>query len=197
MRVRTLAVVVLAAAGVSAFACGDSGNSPTSPSSRPSTLNLMIKDTPFTDARAVLVTFSEVTAHRSGVSGGAERLPFAGGATSRTCDLKKLTNAQDVLGTGTLPAGHYTQVRIVVSSAALYFENAADGPACASTIAAPAGRNAPVEIPSGEVRLNREFTISDSGATTMLVDFDGDRSIRLTGSDRYMVSPVITVVSVQ
>jgi Domain of unknown function (DUF4382) len=196
MRFRTLFALLLAAA-LTAFACGESSTSPTSPSTRPSTLNLMIKDSPFTDARAVLVTFSEVTVHRSNVSGGAERLPFAGSATSRTCDLKKLTNAQDVLGTGTLPAGHYTQVRIVVSSAVLYFDNAAEGPACAPTITAPAGRIGSIEIPSGEVRLNREFTVSDSGATTMLVDFDGDRSIHLTGSGRYMMSPVINVVSVQ
>jgi hypothetical protein len=196
MLFQTVAVVVFAAGALSAFACGDSTDSPSSPSTRGSTLNLMITDTPFTDARAVLVTFSEVTVHRSG-EGGFTRLPFASGATSRTCDLKKLTNAQDVLGTGTLPAGHYTQVRIVVSSAVLYFENAADGAACAPTIATPAGRNVAVEIPSGEVRLNREFTVSESGATTMLVDFDGDRSIRLTGNDRYMMAPVISVVSVQ
>ena len=196
MGFRTL-VALLVVAVLAAFACGDSSTSPTSPSNRPSTLNLMIKDTPFADARAVLVTFSEVTVHRSNVRGGSERLPFAGGATSRTCDLKKLKNAQDVLGTGTLPAGHYTQVRIVVSSAVLYFENAAEGPACAPTIAAPAGRSASLDIPSGEVRLNREFDVSDGGATTMLVDFDGDRSIHLTGSGRYMMSPVINVVSVQ
>jgi len=187
---------MLAAGVLTAFACSDSSTSPTSPSSAPSTLNLMIKDSPFTDARAVLVTFSEVTVHRSG-EGGFTRLPFAGAATARTCDLKKLTDAQDVLGTGALPAGHYTQVRVVVTSATVYFENASDGPACAPTIAAPAGRSASLEIPSGEVRLNREFDVTEAGATTMLVDFDGDRSIRLTGNGRYMMSPVIAVVSVQ
>ena len=178
------------------FACGDSSDSPTSPSGANATLTLMLKDSPFTDAKSLLVTFSEVTAHQSGV-GGSTRLPFAAGATSRTCDLKKLTDAQDVLGTGPLPAGHYTQVRITVTSAALYFDNAADGPACAATIAPPAGRTAAIEIPSGQVRLNREFTVQESGATTMLVDFDGDRSVHLTGNGRYMMSPVINIVSVQ
>lgn len=189
-------LIALGAVVLTAFACGGGDNdSPTSPTAG-ATMNLLITDTPFSDARAVLVSFSEVTAHRSG-EGGFTRVPFAGGAASRTCDLKKLTNAQDVLGTGTLPAGHYTQLRIVVSSAILYFENAADGPACAAAIAAPAGRNAAVEIPSGEVRLNRQFTVPETGATTMLLDFDGDQSIRLTGNNRYMMSPVITIVSVQ
>lgn len=178
-------------------ACGDSGDTLSSPSAAGGILNLMIKDTPFADAKAVLVSFSEVTVHRSG-EGGFVKLPFAGAGASRTCDLKKLTNAQDILGTGPLAPGHYTQVRIMVSSATLYFDNAVDGPACAPTIAAPAGRQAAVDIPSGEVKLNRQFTIAEGGgATTMLVDFDGDQSIRLTGNGRYMMSPVITVVSVQ
>ena len=185
----TLTLVCLGAA-----ACG--GDSPTSPSAGGGTLTVMLKDTPFADARAVLVTFSEVTAHRSTES-DFTRVPFAGGATSRTCDLKKLQTAQDVLGTGPLAAGHYTQIRLVVSSAALYFDTAAAGEPCAVSITPPAGRSAPLEIPSGEVKLNRQFDVSASGATTMLLDFDGDRSIRETGNGRYMMTPVITVVSVQ
>lgn len=179
---------------VSALACGDSG-SPTSPSGRNGTLNLMLRDTPFSDAKSVLVTFSEVTAHRS-TEANFTRVPFAAGAT-RTCDLKKLQTAQDILGTGPLAAGQYTMVRLVVSSATIYFDNAAAGDPCAPTIAAPKGQNAPVEIPSGEVKLNRQFTVPEAGATTMLLDFDGDRSIRETGSNRYLMTPVITVVSVQ
>jgi hypothetical protein len=158
--------------------------------------NLMLKDSPFSDAKSVLVTFSEVTAHRDTES-AFTKLPFAGGATARTCDLKKLETAQDILGVGTLPGGHYTQVRLVVSSATIYFQNAAAGDACAATIAAPDGRSASLEIPSGEVKLNRQFEVPAGGTTTMLLDFDGDRSIHETGNGRYMMRPVIAVVSVQ
>ena len=123
-------------------------------------------------------------------------LPFPGGATSRTCDLKKLQTAQDILGTGELATGHYTQVRLTVSNAALYFDTASVGAACAPAIVAPAGRSAVVDVPSGEVKLNREFDITGA-TTTMLVDFDGDRSVRETGNNRYLMTPVIGVVSVQ
>jgi PKD repeat protein len=157
----------------------------------------MLKDSPYSDAKALLVTFSEVSAHVSG-AGGFNVLPFAGGATSRTCDLKKLTAAQDVLGTGTLAAGHYTQIRLVVTNAVLYFDNAsAAGPACAPSIAAPAGANAQVSVSSGDVKLNREFDVTASGATTILVDFDGDQSVHAQGSGQYNMTPVISVVSVQ
>ncbi len=78
------------------------------------TLNIVITDSPFTDAQAVLVSFSSVSAHTT----GADFMPlgFAGGAASRTCDLKRLVGAEDVLGTGALPAGHYTGLRLVVAS---------------------------------------------------------------------------------
>jgi hypothetical protein len=184
-------VVVIAAL---AAACGDS---PSSPSGRGGSLRLMMTDSPFSDAKAVLVTFSEVSVHRS-EGDSWTRLPFADGAGLRTCDLKKLeSGAEDVLGVGDLAPGHYTQIRLTVSSARLYFDNAAAGTGCASAIAAPAGRDAQLEIPSGEVKLNREFEITSSEARTILLDFDGDRSIRETGNGRYMMSPVIGVVSVK
>lgn len=178
-----------------ATACGSSPSSPSSSSS----LTIMLKDSPYSDAKALFVTFSDVSAHvaNSTADGGWTTLPFAGGATSRTCDLKKLVTAQDVLGTGTLAAGHYTQIRLMVSNAALYFDNASSGAACAPAITAPAGRNAAVTIPSGEVKLNREFDVTSSGATTILVDFDGDKSVNDTGNGTYRMTPVITVVSVQ
>jgi hypothetical protein len=189
MRFTLLSTIAVLATAV---ACG--GDSPTSPS-QAGTLRVMLTDSPFTDAKAVLITFSEVTAHKS-TDEEFTKVPFAG-ATSRTCDLKKLQSAQDVLGTGPLSPGQYTQIRLVVSSATLYFDNAAGGDPCAPTIAAPAGRSSVVEIPSGEVKLNRQFTVPEAGATTMLLDFDGDRSIRETGSGRYTMSPVVSVVSVQ
>jgi hypothetical protein len=95
--------------------------------------------------------------------------------------VKKLQSAQDILGTGSLAAGHYTQIRLTVSSATLFFENAAGGNACETTIAAPGGRSADLEIPSGVVKLNREFDVSSSGATTILLDFNGDGSVHQTG----------------
>ena len=220
----TAAAALVVAFGVGA--CSGNG-SPTSPDSEtaasaaptgggtPSpggtgSLAIHLTDSPFSDARALLVTFNSVSVHRS--EGDAwETIPFASGST-RTCDLKKLDGPTDVLGVGSLPAGHYTQVRLVVASAAIYFDNPSVGGPCASTIAAPQGEFAPVDIPSGEVKLNHQFTLTSAG-TTMLLDFDGDQSVRQTGggngngngngrgsnsgaTSKYMMSPVIRVVSV-
>ncbi len=159
------------------------------------TLTINLTDSPFNDAKAVLVTFSEVQVHHT--SNGWITVPFTTG-TSRTCDLKKLVGgANDVLGTGPLPAGHYTQIRLVVTQSTLYFDNPAGGSSCGSFIAAPLGANAPLEISSGEIKLNREFDLAAGGAKSILLDFDGDQSIHQTGNDRYRMNPVISIVSVQ
>jgi hypothetical protein len=52
-----------------------------------------------------------------------------------------------------------------------------------------------MDIPSGDVRLNREFDVPP--VTTVTLDFDGEHSITQTGSGRFVMTPVITVVGVQ
>jgi hypothetical protein len=191
MRRLFVAVLLPLTFGAGFWACGDS---PTDPSGTSGNFRLMLTDGPFTDARAVLITFSDISIHRSG-EGGFTSLPLEGG--QQTCDLKRLQGAQDLLSLATLPAGHYTQVRLDVTRAIIYFDNVSAGSACATTIAPPAGRSARVDIPSGTIRLNREFDVPAEGLTTMLLDLDGDRSIHATGNGRYMMNPVISIVSVQ
>jgi len=151
-------------------------------------------DSPFSEAQAVLVTFSEVSVHREDTDWTV--VPFADSATSRTCDLKQLEGAQDILGTGALTAGMYTQIRLLITAAALYDTPAAPG-ACAPTIDPPGEPIGEVEVPSGEVKLNRPFELAEDGMTTIVLDFDGDQSIHETGNGRYIMQPVITVASVQ
>jgi hypothetical protein len=55
---------------------------------------------------------------------------------------------------------------------------------------------ADVRIPSGEVKLNRGFQLTSEAVTTMLIDFDGDRSIHETGNGGFMMNPVIGIARV-
>ena len=102
-----------------------------------------------------------------------------------------------MLGVGPLASGHYTQLRLTVTNAVLYFDNPSTGPACAASIPTPAGASAPVQVSSGEVKLNRQFDVPERGATTILIDFDGDKSVIQQGNGAYRMSPVIGIVSVQ
>jgi uncharacterized protein DUF4382 len=214
--------IILAAGGIicaAALACSGTSN-PSTPSAGSTTMgssgggtssatgsvSIRLTDSPFSDAKALLVTFSDVSVHQAD-PGDWKSIPFAPGA-SRTCDLKKLQGATDVLGIGSLAAGKYTQIRLNVSSATIYFDNASVGDPCAPQIAPPAGTAAAVDIPSSEVKLNNEFTLTGAGSTITL-DFDGDQSVRQTGSGnengngrggsntKYIMLPVIRVVSVQ
>jgi len=56
-----------------------------------------------------------------------------------------------------------------------------------------------VTVASGMVLRNQEFDIATTGPTTsnILVDFDGNQSVILTGNGQYMMTPVISIVSVQ
>ena len=172
------------------------GGSPSGPSGSGS-LRVMLKDSPFHDASAVLVTFNDVSVHQD-TDADFTPLKFTADATSRTCDLLRLQkdNAQDVLGIGTLDAGHYTQVRLAVAEATLYVGAPSTGDACGPGLIPPAGTAIPLTIPSGEVKLNREFDVPVGGTTLMSLDFDGDHSIIQTGNGSYMMKPVIAVVSV-
>jgi hypothetical protein len=195
---RRSVIAVAVAAGLLSFACSGSDSSPTGPSGPGGSggnFNIRITDSPYGSAKAVLVTFSDVSVHKDG---NWTKVPFSGGGSTRTCDLKKLQNsAQDILGAASLGQGAYTMVRLTVQGAKIFFDNSAvSSTPCAPSIAEPAGAAFPLTIPSGEVRLNGSFNIS-SAVTTMLVDFDGESSINQTGNNAYMMNPVIRIVSVQ
>lgn len=201
---RHLLFAVPVVAAVAVLACSSHSTSPSAASS----LNVMITDSPFTDAKALLVTFNDVSVHASG--GGWASLPFSpdsGGqaVTTRTCDIKRLIGgAQDVLGTAPLAAGHYTQIRLNVASAQVYFTATTTGPdACVPGATMPLSDSAdmgtPVTVSSGQLILNRPFDLASTGTTPtqILLDFNGDGSMMQTGPGVYRMTPVITVVSVQ
>jgi hypothetical protein len=205
MKLIQAGAVLAVAAVVTVVACSNpqstAGPSPSSSSggggggsTAPGTLQVLMKDSPFSDARAVLVTFTEVSAHHTGA--GWQSLPFAGGSEQRVCDLKRLEQVTDLLGIGTLEAGHYTQLRLDVSQTRIYWNNPSTGPACSPTITAPLGTFSEATVPSGTLHLNRQFTIESGATTTVTLDFDGDKSIKQTGNGKYMMQPVIAILSV-
>lgn len=199
MRMTTALTVALGFA-ITALACSGSSTGP----SQSGNLRVMITDTPFEDATALHVTFTEVKAHRADGAGGWITVPFAGtpAATTRTCNLKKLEDAFDILGVASLETGQYTQLRLIVESATLYFGGTkTEEAACMTTLAAPTAGPTPVtshalEIPSGEVKLIQPFELTGTGTTTIELDFDGDQSVRQTGNGRYRMTPVIKILAV-
>ena len=76
------------------------GGACSGPSGQTGSLTVNLKDGPYADAMAMLVTFSGVSAHHADAEW--QPLKFAGEATTLTCDLKKLVNAFDVTRCGAI-----------------------------------------------------------------------------------------------
>lgn len=187
--VRFITLLTLA---VAALSCGgDSGTAPDGGG----TLVVQMHDAPFNEAEAVLVTFSDVSVRRD--SGSMETLSFDGGAT-RTCDLKRLEDGHnELLASGSPPEGRYTQIRLAIADAHLYFENKTAMPACEARAETPGGRDRTVSIPSRVVTLNTDFEVHGGTRTTIILDFDGEKSIHAGGAaGLFTLDPVIRVVAV-
>lgn len=98
-------------------------------------------------------------------------------------DLLTLTNGNfEVLADSTLPAGTYTQVRLILG------EN--------NTVMVDSVLF-DLEVPSSSntgLKLNHEFTINDGALYEFTLDFDADRSIHQTGNGQYKMKPVIRII---
>ena len=170
------------------------------------TLRVMLKDAP-AKASAVLVTFSDVSAHRSGGLGGdTGEWTSLLSETSITCDLTKLKNNAQLLGIGNVTQGHYTQIRLILPEVVMYQGGtpSESSSACVAGTVENAGTLVPigstggpwqVTVPSGDIKLNHQFDLSTGTTVTITLDFDGDRSIHQTASDTFVMSPVISVDS--
>jgi hypothetical protein len=170
---------VLVCGSVAAGCNGNSMMGPSDGDGQPqASLSMRVAGNPLVGVQAMLVTFAQLRARRD--NGLWVGLTFANGAT-RTCDLKRLSGPSDALAVGSFAAGHFNAVRVELSSATLYFDKAATGPACAPAIDPPAGQNASVQLTSRAVVVDHHFSVGPS-ATTLTVIFDGDQSITTTDS---------------
>jgi hypothetical protein len=50
------------------------------------------------------------------------------------------------------------------------------------------------KVPSGEIKLNGPFEIIDGGTTIITIDFNGEKSVNVTGKGEYMFKPVIKLL---
>jgi hypothetical protein len=157
--------------------CSDSSTDPQPGEGR---MQIYLIDAPG-DYDEVNVEVIEVSVHR----GDADSL--SGWHT--LCDDTTLVNLLDltdgnyvVLADSTLPAGHYTQVRLLLGENNTVVVN---------------GQPHNLDIPSGSqsgLKLNHPFDIADGTIYAVTLDFDADRSIHQTGNGRYKMKPVIRLI---
>jgi hypothetical protein len=174
-------LVALTAAG-----CGSGGSSSGSGSGQ---LTVLMADAPpnLGDVTAVNVTISKVEVHRSGSGGegsGSWVTVFEGAKTFNLLDLANIENVTALphLVDDGLPAGHYTQLRLIVATASIEV----------------GGTTFPLVIPSGANTGLKAlpFDVASQQDTVLLVDFDVARSVTRQGDGTYRLQPVIRLAPV-
>jgi len=93
-----------------------------------------------------------------------------------TFNLFDIIEEADILGSENVTAGKYTQIRMdVIKVEGLTSD---DTPYIAT-------------VPSGTLKIVRPFEVKDGFTTILTVDFDGDRSLIMTGRGKFLFKPVV------
>lgn len=108
-------------------------------------------------------------------------LSLVGGGETFTFDLLAVSGLEELMATDELEVGVYTQARLTVDSIVVtYIE---EGETEELTVTA--------EVPSGEIKFVRPFEIEEGIETTLLLDFDANKSVTFTGNGKVNFKPVI------
>ncbi|MDO8438946.1 MAG: DUF4382 domain-containing protein [Telluria sp.] len=174
-------------------ACGGGGGGAGNPAPLPSmgTLSAALTDAPACGFDAVNVTVSKVRVHQSAAAADAD----SGWSEivlspARKINLLNLTNGVlDTLGQTSLPAGRYTQVRLVLDANA--------GPALANSVLPTGGAEVTLDTPSAVtsgIKLNADFEVLAGQRADLVLDFDACKSVVTKGNGKYALKPVVKVI---
>jgi hypothetical protein len=180
---------------LSAFVAGcGGGGSGDGGASGSGTLGVSLTDAPACGFDAVNVTVSKVRVHQSGTASDS-----AGGWSeitlnpARKINLLDLTNGVlEYLGETRLPAGHYTQVRLLLAA------NNAPSPVSNSVVLSSAsGAQIALRTPSAVqtgIKLVHGFDVAAGQRTDLVLDFDACKSVVALGNGGFLLKPVIKVI---
>jgi len=181
------ATALLALAGCGGGGGGDGGISGTG------IMQLSLTDAPSCGYDHVYLTVDRVRVHKNstavdGDTGWSEVVL----TPARRIDLLTLTNGVlDDLGQTPLPAGKYTQMRLVLAS------NSGSNPP-ANSVTPTGGAEVALTTPSAQqsgIKLNVNMDVAAGTVADFVIDFDACKSIVKRGnSGQYNLKPVITVI---
>jgi len=159
------------------------------------TMSLSITDAPACGYDAVNVTIEKIRVHKSATaedadSGWSEVVL----APAKRVDLLTLTNGVlEELGQTALPAGKYTQMRLVLAA------NTVADP-LANSVTPNGGAETALTTPSAQqsgIKLNVDMDVAADKVADFVIDFDGCKSIVPRGnSGKFNLKPVVTVTPV-
>jgi hypothetical protein len=196
MKLRPRACVkgaIVSAAVALLAACGGGGGDSGGTSVASGTLRLALTDAPACGYDQVNVTIERIRIHASstaqdGDAGWSEMVL----TPAKRVDLLTLTNGVlEELGSTSLPAGRYTQMRLVLGSN--------QGPGMmANSVVPTGGSERPMETPSGQqtgLKMNVNIEVAANQLADFVIDFDACKSVVQAGhSGRHLLKPVLSVM---
>lgn len=188
-----LCVVFCALAIAGLTACGGGGGGGSEDAGGSGTLRMALTDAPACGLSAVNITVEKIRVHQSASATDAD----AGWADivlnpARRVDLLTLTNGVLMeLGQIPLPAGKYTQMRLVLAN------NSGAAPFANSVV--PTGQpEVALKTPSGQqsgIKMNVNIDVAPNKMADFVVDFDACKSVVSAGaSGQYLLKPVVSVI---
>lgn len=176
-----IALAILVSLGTGLAGCATIPDTP-SPTEKPAgkgTLEVLVTDAPPKDeVTSIMVTVSKVEAHRE-TAGQGEWLTINVPESARTFDLLKIKGIEKALTTQDIAAGKYTQVRLTVDKI---------------EVALGGGEPKPATVPGEELKIAQNFDVAEGQKTSIVLDFDADKSVTVTGADKITVKPVIKLI---
>jgi len=172
------------------------------------TLQVMVTDAPpEKKITSVIVTVAQVQVHRAlaeqeqeqdqqqGVTGnqtqeqeqeqetqqdGGEWITIDISEDACTFDLLLITGVEQFLGTSDVEAGKYTQIRLVLEDIKVGLE----------------GEEEPRQatVPSNELKLVHPFSVIEGETTVLVIDFDAEKMVNITGAGKIIVKPVVKLI---
>ena len=132
---------------------------------------------------SVIICVTRVEVHKAGSDSTSGW--FVINDSTRYFDLLQLTNgASAILGDTSLPAGQYTQIRLFIGDGSYVIDQ---------------GIKHDLEVPSDSqsgLKLIHQFTIEPVKLYELLLDFNVEKSIIITGNGQYKLKPTIKVTPV-
>ncbi|HXV81353.1 MAG TPA: DUF4382 domain-containing protein [Candidatus Binatia bacterium] len=177
-------------------ACGSSGDD----AAAPGAVSVSLTDGPACGFDAVYVTVSKVRIHQSDSASDN-----AVGWTDITLNPPRRINLLDLndptqpnlalehLGETPLPAGHYTQLRLLLESN----RNNPNPPFANAVVLTGTTTEIPLDTPSAVqsgIKLVHQFDVPPGQRVDLLLDFDACHSIVQRGNGTYGLKPVIKVI---
>lgn len=161
---------------------------PTSESGVPwGIIEVRATDPPPVDVRSAVVYLTEIEVHRAAgkVSTDNTTSDNTGGwitiiDVAPSFDLMEVVNGVEaILGSANVTAGKYTQIRMTVERVEVITTN---------------GDNFTAEVPSGKLKIVRPFEVGGGETTILTLDFDGEKSLVITGAGKFFFKPVVKLL---